>query len=178
MEIVLSESSVVLVMKRHRRYDPEERFRYLRELIDEFNKLEDSESFAKEQVLANLSNFCYDPSNHDNLHKLDLIPLLLHQVQNGSEKLAEFAAKGLCNLAANPKSIEIIKKAGGKDIVEVCLYRESEPLVISILYILLMLKVSTDELNQKIEQRLQTLSQSSSKRISNLAEILLENLRR
>jgi KaiC/GvpD/RAD55 family RecA-like ATPase len=53
---------------------------------------------AKEQVLANLANFAYDPINYDFLRKLKVIDIFLDNLSESNIKLQEFAVAGLCNL--------------------------------------------------------------------------------
>lgn len=53
---------------------------------------------AKEQVLANLANFSYDPINYDFLRSLQIINLFLDQLSETNPRLVQFAAAGICNL--------------------------------------------------------------------------------
>lgn len=55
---------------------------------------------AKEQVLANLANFAYDPINYDFLRSLQIINLFLDQLSETNPRLVQFAAGGICNLVA------------------------------------------------------------------------------
>jgi KaiC/GvpD/RAD55 family RecA-like ATPase len=56
-------------------------------------------SEAKEQVLANLANFAYDPINYEFLRKLNVIDLFLDQLSEENTNLVQFGLGGLCNLA-------------------------------------------------------------------------------
>lgn len=46
---------------------------------------------AKEQVLANLANFAYDPSNYEYLRQLQVLDLFLDMLSEDNESLVEFA---------------------------------------------------------------------------------------
>lgn len=84
------------------RYEPEERFRYLRQLVTEFQDTNSME--AKEQVLANLANFAYDPVNYENFKRLNIVHLFIDQLDNSSDALKEFAMGGICNLASGDRA--------------------------------------------------------------------------
>ena len=56
-------------------------------------------SEAKEQVLANLANFAYDPINYEYLRKLNIIDLFLDQLSEENTNFVQFGLGGLCNLA-------------------------------------------------------------------------------
>mmetsp|Transcript_46648 Transcript_46648/g.77738 ORF Transcript_46648/g.77738 Transcript_46648/m.77738 type:complete len:99 (+) Transcript_46648:32-328(+) len=71
------------------------RFEYLQALVTEFQETTQEE--AKEQVLANLANFAYDPINYDWLHELRVIDLFLDCLTEPSERMVEFGMAGLCN---------------------------------------------------------------------------------
>jgi KaiC/GvpD/RAD55 family RecA-like ATPase len=55
-------------------------------------------SEAKEQVLANLANFAYDPINYEFLRKLKVIDLFLDQLSEENANFVQFGLGGLCNL--------------------------------------------------------------------------------
>lgn len=46
---------------------------------------------AKEQVLANLANFAYDPGNYQYLRQLQVLDLFLDSLSEENETLVEFA---------------------------------------------------------------------------------------
>lgn len=46
---------------------------------------------AKEQVLANLANFAYDPSNYQYLRQLQVLDLFLDSLSEENETLIKFA---------------------------------------------------------------------------------------
>lgn len=57
-------------------------------------------SEAKQQVLANLANFSYDPINYDYIRSLDIINLFLGELKSENESLVKYAVGALCNLSA------------------------------------------------------------------------------
>lgn len=54
---------------------------------------------AKEQVLANLANFAYDPRNWQLLRQLQVLDLFLDMLTEDSETLVEFAMGEGCTPA-------------------------------------------------------------------------------
>ncbi|XP_045692479.1 armadillo repeat-containing protein 7 isoform X2 [Phyllostomus hastatus] len=65
------------------------RLGYLQALVTEFQETESQD--AKEQVLANLANFAYDPSNYQYLRQLQVLDLFLDSLSEENETLVEFA---------------------------------------------------------------------------------------
>lgn len=65
------------------------RLEYLQALVTEFQVTDSSE--AKEQVLANLANFAYDPKNYEYLRQLQVLDLFLDMLTEDNETLVEFA---------------------------------------------------------------------------------------
>ncbi|XP_042771906.1 armadillo repeat-containing protein 7 isoform X2 [Panthera leo] len=65
------------------------RLGYLQALVTEFQETESQD--AKEQVLANLANFAYDPSNYQYLRQLQVLDLFLDSLSEENENLVEFA---------------------------------------------------------------------------------------
>lgn len=51
---------------------------------------------AKEQVLANLANFAYDPKNYEYLRQLQVLDLFLDMLTEDNETLVEFAIGKNC----------------------------------------------------------------------------------
>ncbi|CAH8594861.1 unnamed protein product [Schistosoma margrebowiei] len=95
------------------------RLQYLQNLVNEYQQTEITEH--KEQVLANLANFCYDSRNGPQLRQLRVIDLFFDcilepssawfkaafqsgsnlNVDEGEARLVEFALGGLSNLSAS-----------------------------------------------------------------------------
>uniref|UniRef100_A0A8C6YK07 Armadillo repeat-containing protein 7 n=1 Tax=Naja naja TaxID=35670 RepID=A0A8C6YK07_NAJNA len=65
------------------------RLEYLQALVTEFQVTDSSD--AKEQVLANLANFAYDPQNYEYLRQLRVLDLFLDMLTEDNENLVEFA---------------------------------------------------------------------------------------
>uniref|UniRef100_A0A8C4XPG9 Armadillo repeat-containing protein 7 n=1 Tax=Falco tinnunculus TaxID=100819 RepID=A0A8C4XPG9_FALTI len=65
------------------------RLEYLQALVTEFQVTDSPE--AKEQVLANLANFAYDPKNYEYLRQLQVLDLFLDMLTEDNESLVEFA---------------------------------------------------------------------------------------
>ncbi|XP_032312750.1 armadillo repeat-containing protein 7 isoform X3 [Camelus ferus] len=76
------------------------RLGYLQALVTEFQETESQD--AKEQVLANLANFAYDPSNYQYLRQLQVLDLFLDSLSEENETLVEFAIGK--DRVPNPKS--------------------------------------------------------------------------
>lgn len=53
---------------------------------------------AKEQVLANLANFAYDPVNYDYLWRLKILEVFFSALHEKSKKLVIFGISGICNI--------------------------------------------------------------------------------
>ena len=54
---------------------------YLQKLADEY-KCESTSQEKKEQVLANLANFAYDPINYEYFRRFDIINIFVHNLTN------------------------------------------------------------------------------------------------
>ncbi|KAM4844706.1 armadillo repeat-containing protein 7 isoform 2-T2 [Thomomys bottae] len=65
------------------------RLGYLQALVTEFQETQSRD--AKEQVLANLANFAYDPNNYQYLRQLQVLDLFLDSLSEENETLVEFA---------------------------------------------------------------------------------------
>ncbi|XP_035304246.1 armadillo repeat-containing protein 7 isoform X4 [Cricetulus griseus] len=65
------------------------RLGYLQALVTEFQETESQD--AKQQVLANLANFAYDPSNYQYLRQLQVLDLFLDSLSEENETLVKFA---------------------------------------------------------------------------------------
>ncbi|XP_059893043.1 armadillo repeat-containing protein 7 isoform X1 [Gadus macrocephalus] len=80
-------------MSRKRSSDRSDRFDYLQTLVTEFQDTDNDE--AKEQVLANLANFSYDPKNMEDLRMLQVTDLFLDMLTEDNENFVEFGMAAL-----------------------------------------------------------------------------------
>ncbi|KAG2203164.1 hypothetical protein INT46_001431 [Mucor plumbeus] len=79
---------------------------YLKKLVQEYETTDSKE--AKQQVLANLANFAYDPINYNTLWDLHAIDLFLASLTDIDPLLREFGVGGLANICLEPRHHEYI----------------------------------------------------------------------
>ncbi|XP_066560968.1 armadillo repeat-containing protein 7 isoform X1 [Amia ocellicauda] len=153
-----------------------DRFEYLQTLVTEF---QDTDSLdAKEQVLANLANFSYDPSNYEDLRKLHVIDLFLDMLTEDRESFVEFGIGGLCNLSLDKINKEYILQNNGVKLVIGCLSSPSEETVLSAITTLmyLMTPASRQEITHTaVVECMLRFSLSANRRLSNLASVFLQD---
>nr|XP_003417440.2 armadillo repeat-containing protein 7 isoform X1 [Loxodonta africana] len=155
------------------------RLGYLQALVSEFQETESQD--AKEQVLANLANFAYDPSNYQYLRQLQVLDLFLDSLSEENETLVEFAIGGLCNLCADKANKEYILRAGGIPLIINCLSSPSEETVLSAVTTLMYLSPSGPGSHPELTalpvvQCMLRFSLSANTRLRNLAQIFLEDI--
>ncbi|XP_042303862.1 armadillo repeat-containing protein 7 [Sceloporus undulatus] len=153
-----------------------DRLEYLQALVTEFQVTESSE--AKEQVLANLANFAFDPKNYEYLRRLKVLDLFLDLLTEDSETLVEFALGGLCNLCLDKINKDYILEAGGVSAVVSCLSSSNEETVLSAVTTLMYLTTpqSCQEITAlPVVECMLRFSLSASRRLRNLATIFLED---
>lgn len=155
----------------------QDRFDYLQTLVTEFQDTDSQDS--KEQVLANLANFAYDPSNYQYLRQLQVIDLFLDMLTEENERFVEFGIGGLCNLCLEKQNKEYILQNNGVQAVLDCLSSSNEDTVLSAITTLMYL---TTPLSQQemtavpVIQCMLRFSLSKNKRLSNLANLFLEDI--
>ncbi|XP_042558629.1 armadillo repeat-containing protein 7 [Dipodomys merriami] len=154
------------------------RLGYLQALVTEFQETQSRD--AKEQVLANLANFAYDPNNYQYLRQLQVLDLFLDSLSEESETLVEFAIGGLCNLCSDRTNKEYILQAGGVPLIINCLSSPNEETVLSAVTTLMYLSSprpgSHPELtSMPVIQCMLRFSLSASTRLQNLAQIFLQD---
>ncbi|KAI8081387.1 uncharacterized protein BX664DRAFT_340282 [Halteromyces radiatus] len=88
------------IASRHGQSSPN-RYEYLQQLAHEYTSTNDIE--AKQQVLANLANFAYDPGNYDWLWDINVVDLFLDALDNDDILLQEFGLGGLANICLEPR---------------------------------------------------------------------------
>ncbi|KAJ3608401.1 hypothetical protein NHX12_025448 [Muraenolepis orangiensis] len=163
-------------MSRKRSSDPSDRFDYLQTLVTEFQDTDDDE--AKEQVLANLANFSYDPKNMDDLRQLQVTDLFLDMLTEENENFVEFGMGGLCNLSMDKECRDLILESGGIPLVTACLSSRREETVLSAITTLMNLTTvaSRPEVTGgPVVQCMLRFSRSESPRLRNLASVFLQD---
>lgn len=153
-----------------------DRFEYLQSLVTEFQDTDSEES--KEQVLANLANFAYDPGNIDFLKELQVPDLFMDMLTEENENFVEFGMGGLCNLSMDPECRDIILQSRGISLVTSCLSSRREETVLSAITTLMNLLTPSsrsDVTDQAIVQCMLRFSLSESPRLRNLAAVFLQD---
>ncbi|XP_010996681.3 armadillo repeat-containing protein 7 isoform X1 [Camelus dromedarius] len=155
-----------------------DRLGYLQALVTEFQETESQD--AKEQVLANLANFAYDPSNYQYLRQLQVLDLFLDSLSEENETLVEFAIGGLCNLCSDRANKAHILQTGGIPLIINCLSSPNEETVLSAVTTIMYLSSpgsgSHPELTAvPVVQCMLRFSLSANARLRNLAHIFLED---
>jgi hypothetical protein len=157
---------------------------------------------AKEQILANLGNFAYDPINYDHFLKLCIIDLFLDCLDEPNPKLVQFAIGGLCNcclgmrttflyLMLDPRIVSVIEENDGIPLILGCLSSDCEETVLSTittLYYILPQLQNPEGKNQVVNSKLQvvmapnvmtylnTYASSATPRVKNLSLCLLRQI--
>ncbi|CAK6976644.1 armadillo repeat-containing protein 7 [Scomber scombrus] len=153
-----------------------DRFEYLQTLVTEFQDTDSDE--AKEQVLANLANFAYDPKNMEYLRELQVADLFLDMLTEENENFVEFGMGGLCNLSMDPECRDIILQSGGIALVTNRLSSRREETILSAITTLMNLRTpsSRSEITDPaILQCMLRFSLSESPRLRNLAAVFLQD---
>ncbi|KAJ8363109.1 hypothetical protein SKAU_G00119400 [Synaphobranchus kaupii] len=153
------------------RFPGPDRFEYLQALVTEFQDTDSPD--AKEQVLANLANFSYDPGNMEDLRRLQVTELFLDMLTEESENLVEFGMGGLCNLSADRACRDQILRSDGVALVTGCLSSRREETVLSAVGTLMNLSERVTD--PAVLQCVLRFSLSSSVRLRNLARVFLQD---
>lgn len=152
-----------------------ERASYLQMLVTEFQDTANGE--FKEQILANLANFSYDPINYEWLRQLNVIDLFLDMITEPADKIVEFAMAGICNLCCDRLNQEVIIKNNGITAIKKCLSSSNEETVLSAittLYFLVNPKTRADILTKGVLNALQAYSHAPSVRLKNISKVFIE----
>ncbi|TDG97753.1 hypothetical protein EPR50_G00211030 [Perca flavescens] len=153
-----------------------DRFEYLQTLVTEFQDTDSEE--AKEQVLANLANFAYDPKNMEYLRELQVPDLFLDMLTEENDNFVEFGMGGLCNLSMDPECRDIILQSNGISLVTNCLSSQREETVLSAITTLMNLTAPSSRSEIAVPAILQCMlrfSLSESPRLRNLAAVFLQD---
>jgi len=153
------------------------RLSYLQSLVIEFQDTTEEES--KEQVLANLANFAYDPINYPHFKKLNVVDLFLDALDESNEKLVEFAIGGLCNCCLDKDIKQQILDNDGVSLVIKCLSRPVQNTVMSAVTALMYLVTPAskpDITALPVVECMLRFSQSGNKQLANLASVFFEDI--
>ena len=152
------------------------RLNYLQSLVTEFQ--DSSEEEDREQVLANLANFAYDPINYDHFKKLNVIDLFLDSLEEQNDNIVEFAIGGLCNCCLDKDNKRHILDNDGIKLIIKCLSRPNENTVMSAMTTLMYL-VTPDSKSEitslPVVECMLRFSCSSNKQLANLAQVFLSD---
>ncbi|XP_076234989.1 uncharacterized protein LOC143179579 [Calliopsis andreniformis] len=151
------------------------RYDFLKFLATEFRATKSKE--AKEQVLANLANFAYDPINYGYIRQLQIIDLFLHTLSEDNIKLVRFATGGICNLCLDPINKLYILHNQGIQLLTSLLSSQDEDVLLSTItsLIFLITPESKAQITTETIKRISDLSNHESNRIKNLATIFLND---
>ncbi|XP_035605223.1 armadillo repeat-containing protein 7 [Oncorhynchus clarkii lewisi] len=153
-----------------------DRFEYLQTLVTEFQDTDSDE--AKEQVLANLANFAYDPRNLEDLRTLQVTDLFLDMLTEENENFVEFGIGGLCNLSMDRECRDQILQSEAIPLVTGCLSSRREETVLSAITTLMNLTTAasrTQTTDTAVLQCMLRFSISQSPRLHNLASVFLQD---
>ncbi|TRY53701.1 hypothetical protein DNTS_008644 [Danionella cerebrum] len=154
-----------------------DRFEYLQGLVTEFQDTDSEE--AKEQVIANLANFAYDPINMEALRTLQVTELFLDMLTEDNENFVEFGIGGLCNLTMERESRDQILQSGGVPLVISCLSSRRDETVLSAITTLMNLYTASSRseiTDRSVVQCMLRFSLSENLRLRNLALLFLQDL--
>ncbi|XP_068120103.1 armadillo repeat-containing protein 7 [Hyperolius riggenbachi] len=153
-----------------------DRFQYLQALVTEFQDTDSIE--AKEQVLANLANFSYDPNNFSDLQQLQVPDLFMDMLTEDNENLVEFGIGGICNMCLDKTIKRHILSSGGLSLIINCLSSSREETVLSAVTALMYLCTAASRaeiITPPVVECMLRFSVSANSRFSNLAKIFLED---
>ncbi|XP_034414711.1 armadillo repeat-containing protein 7 [Cyclopterus lumpus] len=153
-----------------------DRFEYLQTLVTEFQDTDSDE--AKEQVLANLANFAYDPKNMEHLRELQVADLFLDMLTEDNDNFVEFGIGGLCNLSMDPECRRVILESRGISLVTNCLSSRREETVLSAITTLMNLAAPSSRsqvADPAVLQCMLRFSLSESPRLRGLAAVFLQD---
>jgi len=134
---------------------------------------------GKEQVIAHLANFAYDPINYDWLLRLNVVDLFLDVLDDDEEqeKLKEFAIGGICNFSLDARVSKIIEQSENMQIIIKCLSSSNINSVMSTittLYYILTSKNKKEIALPEILESIQKYSLAEDTRLRNIAAVFLE----
>ncbi|KAK3783324.1 hypothetical protein RRG08_044333 [Elysia crispata] len=154
------------------------RLSYLQSLVTEFQESAESDNETKEQILANLANFAYDPINYEYFKKLNITDLFLDCLDEENDKLVEFAIGGICNCCLDKEIKDHIIGASGIELIIKCLSKPQENTVMSAITALMYLvtPISKQDITAlPVVECMLRYAKCPSKQVANLAQVYLED---
>lgn len=161
---------------------------YIKQLVEEYESKETNEE-KKEQILANLGNFAYDPINYEYFRRFNVVDVFLNNLRH--PELVEsnlnrilFSLGGLCNLCLEEKNKSYLIK---NDVVNMAIFyvlnvKGNEELILVSITLVIFLFDAVDEecrariiANKDLIGYLSELKQSNNKRVSNLVTVLFDD---
>ncbi|KAJ7376445.1 Armadillo repeat-containing protein 7 [Desmophyllum pertusum] len=124
---------------------------------------------AKEEILANLANFAYDPINFEHFRKLNVVDLFLDMLTEENEKFIEFGIGGLSNCSLDKENKQHIINNG-------VLMRQTVLSAITTLMFLTTPQTQQEITSEPVVDCMERFSTSSNARLSNLAKVFLQDL--
>jgi hypothetical protein len=172
---------------------------YIRQLVEEYESPNTTHDY-REQILANLGNFAYDPINYEYFRRFNVIDLFVKCLDNytsgdnasTSLNMLNFSLAGLCNLCLDEKNKQYLLN---RNIITLCLkclsklvyiQKDENQILEHLLNLLTMLIFLIDSNTSKIivnysDQRINFIalinkySKSMNKRLANLAQVFLND---
>ena len=152
------------------------RFSFLQSLVTEYQDTTSED--AKQQVLANLANFAYDPVNYEHLRELKVIDLFLDCVNMRHEQMTQFALAGVCNLCLDKTNKQYILQNDGVNTVVSCLSSSNEETVLTAITTLMYLvtpESRADITSSRVVDVVRQFARSCNPRLRNLSVVFLED---
>lgn len=161
-----------------RRRKRSNRFEYLQQLVTEFQKSNELE--MKQQIVANLANFAYDPSNYGHFETLNVMELFVDVLDESDDDLIEFAIGGICNCVPDPRLHPKIAECEGLELIVACLSSSRTKTIVSTITSLIYLLDTTlfNEINTPaIKSTIQAFrDDAKDPSVRNTAQIFLTTL--
>ncbi|XP_025995484.2 armadillo repeat-containing protein 7 [Solenopsis invicta] len=158
--------------------NPIGRYDFLKLLVTEYNTTTSKD--AREQVLANLANFAYDPVNYGYLRQLKVIDIFLNALSESNPKLVLFGIDGICNLCLDAINKLYILRNQGVELISSLLTSEDEDVLLAVIATLMFL-ITPESVNEitstRIIKRMLELSDTSHEnvRVKNMATLFLND---
>ncbi|XP_026830811.1 uncharacterized protein LOC105283049 [Ooceraea biroi] len=146
------------------------RYDFLKLLATEYKTTKSKD--AKEQTLANLANFAYDPINYGYIRQLQIIDLFLYALSENNPRLVRFAIGGICNLSLDPINKLYILRNRGVELISALLSSEDEDILLSAISSLMFLitsdsrsKIISPEIIKQITSKVRSFANTTTKNL-------------